>query len=394
MMQSEPATRAGAGQTVRVIRTIAEMELIKDQWLSLEQDLATGTNVFQTYSWCRHWAEVFVGRPNTPWSLCVITVWQSRDLALLCPLAVTRHGPFKIARWLGDPLTQYGNVLVSPDARGEPVVDLFWRELKATGEFDLALLRFVREDSTIAAMLERHAVEMSREQAASVDLTQFENFQGFEDWFKSRHKKNSIRNWRRKRRRLEEQGKIELKRIEPGQDARRSIPEVLELKAQWVKKSGLVDSTFSRPECTALLSNLADDAASNSECMLFALTLDGRPIAYDLGFVSFGRYVSHVGAFHPDFGQFNPGHVLTHEILAQLIKDGYSSYDMMTPASGYKLDWANKLDEVLDFALPINRTGSLYINAYLRKIRPGIKASLDALPYGVRNVVQSLRGLR
>lgn len=394
MTQPGPATMGDVGQSVRIIRTVAEMELIRDQWIALEQELATGTNVFQTYSWCRHWAEIFVEGANSPWSLCIITLWQSRDLALLCPLAVSRHGPFKVARWLGDPLTQYGNVLVSPNAADVGIIDHFWKELKALREFDLTLLRFVRDESPITEILEADAVELSREQAASVDLTQFEDWQGFEDWFKGRHKKNSIRNWKRKRRRLEEKGKLELNRVQPGQDAKRSVPDVLELKAQWVKRSGLVDSTFSRQESATLLGSLAEDAELNAECVLFALTLDGRPIAYDLGFLSFGRYVSHIGTFHPDFGQFNPGHVLTQEILAHLVNEGHNSYDMMTPASSYKLDWANSLEDVRDFALPINYTGSLYINAYLQRIRPGIKASLDALPYGVRNVVQSLRGLR
>src|SRR5690606_28217074 len=78
------------------------------------------------------------------------------------------------------------------------------------------------------------------------------------------------------------------------------------------------------------------------------------------------------------------GSLLMEDSIERAFGDGMAVFDMLAPADGYKLDWADDAVIVRDWAAPVSMLGRAYADLYLGHIRTGLKRGLDLLPVGLR----------
>jgi hypothetical protein len=67
-------------------------------------------------------------------------------------------------------------------------------------------------------------------------------------------------------------------------------------------------------------------------------------------------------------------------------------FDLLAPADSYKVDWADAVTGVADWALPVSRKGWLYARVYLGLARPAVKAALGAMPMSWRRALATRLG--
>jgi CelD/BcsL family acetyltransferase involved in cellulose biosynthesis len=367
-----------------------EMVAVEQDWVALEASLADGRYVFQTYHWCKIWADQFLGS-GRELQLAIYAGWDGDELTFVCPLVVGRNGPFRVGYWMADPLTQYGAALIKNDDRQEERLACFWKELNKAQYMDAVWFKYIRHDSNLSPYLADEACQLKCEQAASLNLNDFSSWEDLDTWFNERHSRSSRRGRKQARRRLKGLGDVEMRHIEEPAALHRALVETLEFKAYWLEKGGLRSSTFANEGIIAVLRQLVEHKHSHSACRVYGAFVDGKAVAYDIGFVSFGRFLSHIGAFHPDYGQASPGTYLMEAIMADLASEEFKRFDLMSPAYDYKIKWASDLDDISDYALGLNMQGRLFVNGYLMRLRPMIKTVLDNMPLGMRRVVKALQ---
>ena len=73
--------------------------------------------------------------------------------------------------------------------------------------------------------------------------------------------------------------------------------------------------------------------------------------------------------------------------LAQAFGTDARTYDVLSPADGYKLAWADAAMGVTDWVLPQSAKGWVFATLYLGLARPALKAALGAMPASLRRLV-------
>lgn len=369
-----------------------QMDEIKSDWQTLESSVADGRAIFQTYNWCKIWTNCFVEKHQTGWQIEILTAWEGDKLVLLCPFAVKKHGPVRIAHWLGEPMTQYGTVLIENGNNQTLLLEAMWHQITMSKQFDIARLNYVREDAAISPYLETHGDILLEEEAVALRLADHETFANIEEWYNKKSSRSTRQSRRRAHQALKRLGEPSFAMLsEPDQTAA-SINDILAFKAEWLKKNGLRSSTFADPVVIDLLHDLMTiDGRENIKAHLYRLNISEQTVAYDIGFSSFGRYVQHIGAFSPNYRRVSPGNFLMEQSMEQLCDNDMEWFDLMAPAYDYKLKWGSHVTKIRSFGLSVNWRGHLYLKLYLERIRPGIKHTLDNLPLPLKRIAKKLQ---
>ena len=219
-----------AGHLVRIelVDDVAGLVALGDEWDQLFHDHGKAHQCFQSHAWCHHWCNHYLNKcAGDADRLVIVTARLDGELILVCPLAAYTQGGIVHLHWLGAPVSQYGDVLMS-DHPAAPAL------LKAGLEFaadfsdaDLLDLRKVRRDSAAGPVLrEIGALSLNKDQACYMDLASSHNPEAYAQ----RHSARSRKQRRRRRRRLAEQGGLEFLCVEAGRKASRDAAATVQEK--------------------------------------------------------------------------------------------------------------------------------------------------------------------
>lgn len=364
---------------------------LEGPWSKLSESINSGTHLFQTYSWCLSWIECFVERFDTGWHISILTYWDDEGLALICPLAIRSQGPFKIAYWLGEPLTQYGDVLARGDVDSIALIQDMWVQFEKAGRFDLVLFNYVRDDSKLYFPLSEIGKLIGEETAVSLRLTGYADWSSLEKWHLEQISRNSRKARRRAFKNLQEMGPINCKRLIDKDEIEAAVDEIWAEKAAWLREKGLRSSAFADPVVKVFVKVLLLAKRSDLDSIMFCLFADGKPVAHEIGFLSHGRYAQHLASFSLAHSKGAPGNYLTEFSLENFRARGVEWFDQLAPATDGKLRWGTHTNKVSAFALPISSLGSLYVSVYLQRLKPALKIVLNNLPLPAKRLAKTLQ---
>ena len=125
---------------VEIVTDTAGLDAIAPAWRALEIRAADPLTYFQSFAWCRAWCAYHVPDPGGAAAgagpaIRICTVWQGDRLVIVWPLMAvgSRHAIRRIVG-LGEPHSQYGNLIVDPQFRraGEPAAAIMrcWCSLR------------------------------------------------------------------------------------------------------------------------------------------------------------------------------------------------------------------------------------------------------------------------
>ncbi len=378
-----PSGTSGSLLKFRMLRSLEDLGNIEHHWRSLEEAASSKTNLFQTYDWCWNWCAAQDENPVSSWSIRILTGWHDGKLVLIWPLALTEPGLLNVreAHWLGEPLTQYGDIIVARNPASDAWIVEAWKVFLAQPDIDLLYLRKVRAGSAIAPFLNDQAYNLPGPQSApAIDLTRFANWEELDASSKHSQRKHRARF----RRRLDEIGTLHFEMFEPGIVAQQSARQALLFKKHWLKKYGLTSAIINEATETLIL-RLARGGQNPVQCLVSVLYLDREPLAVEIGFGWKKYYYAHIGTYNPWFSKFGPGRLLMEEALQALMARGFETYDLLAPADHYKHEWSNIEVGVRDHALPVTLRGVTHMGVYLKVIRPGMKNVYESLPTPLRH---------
>lgn len=373
---------------VELVTSLAGFHALEADWNDLFERAGTDRHLFQTFNWLWHWANHFLpqnGGSGT--SLAIVTARAGGRLAMVWPLVVERSGPIKELHWMGEPVSQYGDVLIEDGPSAAALMRAALDFLIAETGADVLRLRKVRADSLVAGLLaETGATVTNSLKAPYLDLASAPSFAEYE----KRYSSGAKRNRKRQRRRLEERGAITLERLESGARAEALTARAFELKRAWLQHRGIVSPALADPRTARFFADATRADVRPAGCHVLALLCNDAPVALEIGVHCKGRSAIHIIAYDLDFEKTAAGALLMEDSIRESFKHGMKVFDLLAPGDGYKLEWADDAITVQDWAHPATLKGRIYTRIYLGLVRNGLKRVLDSLPVGARRMATDM----
>lgn len=382
---------------IDIVRSGRDMDAIASQWRRLERLAADPMSYFQSFDWCRTWCRYYAsdlpisGSAETNAeraSARICTVWDGDELVLVWPMMLTgaRRTISKITT-LTEPHSQYGNMIVDPDLRRqaefEPLVKRCLERLIEEDKPDIVVVDSVPIDDRQTGFAGPEGTMTVAEAGASawMDLTAFADWEDYRAALTS-----STRRGRNKRRNaLARLGELDTRVCFGGQPGFGDLVAAgIEYKRDWLTKTGRATRALNLPYVIEFLSELPSDGA-NAGAVAAAVTLDGRPIAVEIGFLWHRRFYSYLGSFDWQLRDYSPGKVQLEEALRWCIERGVTAYDLLGDPATYKSDWSNRSTPMSIFRAAPTLRGKAFVSIWSNAIRPAAKRLFEATPKGMRS---------
>jgi CelD/BcsL family acetyltransferase involved in cellulose biosynthesis len=379
-----------ANDDVRWLRTLPEIDAFAPQWLALDQASQAEFVWFQSFSWCRNWVARHMGRLEAP----RILVLQKDGLPqAILPLILTRNMfGVKSLEVLGQPHTQYSNILTRTGTLDEKSVAQFRAALKTQRDADTTIFNYVPEGSALAQVL----VDVPRcdhfnNEASMLDLTQFGEGQSFEST-RSPHAQKRLR--RHVRLFEKEFGKLNFTALRPGAAGYGDLVKLcVNMKKQWISTTGKLGTGLMRFDHAAFLSVL-EPITEKDGPLLWVLRGDSRLLAVEMGFVQRGHYYCYISSFDIDLWKHSPGKLQKAMTINGLIDMGAKTFDLMGNTTDYKDDYANRRVALSGAIISSTARGKIYAGAWVSRLEPAIRKLYFALPDQWRNTIAAARRAR
>ena len=361
---------------LEIVDTPEGLAALETCWNSLVERAGQSAQLFQGYHWCRHWAGHFLAGDGRYRRLAILTGRTNGRLVMLWPLVLTRVCGLKELSWLGEPVSQYGDVLIEAGPAQAARLEAGWRHIAATLKPDLVRLNKTRADATIAPLLARLGAWSAQQMDAPyLDLKSAPTWAEFEQ----RYSKRSRRNRQRQYRRLEEMGPVGFRRIGEGPEAAALARQAIEMKRSWLASKGLVSPAITDPRTLRFFEAAASDPQRPAGLRISAITCGDTTAALEIGLACGDRLAIHVIVYDPAYEKAAAGALLLERSMKAGLEEGFAVYDLLAPGGGYKTEWTETSVRVDDLLLPLTPAGRLYARGYLGFLRPRLKAAVLGL---------------
>lgn len=375
---------------LQIIRSTEELSALAAEW----NDLAARTPGYflsQTFQWAETaWATI--ARPIGRELNCLTLRFKGR-LVAVWPLSIGRERGVRTLRPLGFELHEYCAPLVEPGDQAISRTALLWRE--ASRFADLAVLTRVREDSLLAGILKnesRWSVAHGTIAAPYVARTDYADWATYHATISSQLRAQN----RRRRRKLAERGKVVMER-ESAAGCAALIDWMLEHKKRWLVRSNLTNRWMFLPECRDFLVALCAREDATGGVAMFALKVDGVPIAVYLVSVDRRRVEYYSNAYDDEWSTYSPGSVLIEYLLQWAFERGLD-FDFRIGDQPYKYKWAKQSCNIVNWDVAIGKRGLPAVaRMRLELLRNEIRQKLALgrfVPRGWRDRLRALLGRR
>lgn len=381
------ALQASTSALVSVVTDRDAFDALETEWNELFDRAGTSAHVFQTHAWLWHWTRHFL-KPACN-QLAIVTARRGGRLVLVWPMVLTR-GPIRRLDWMGEPVSQYGDVLADPGADTPRLLREAWKLLIRHTRPDVVSLRKTRADATVAPLL----AELGAEPVCH-DTAPFAGLAGamsFEAYAEHRWSAKTRKNRRRQMRRLEEQGPVTVDRYSSGPEAARLASRAIDVKQAWLAERGLVSPALTDPAYRAFFEAAAAGREHPMGCRISTLTVNGEPAALEIALRCRERMAIHVIAYDAAYEKGGAGAALMEAGIRDAFAEGVTCFDLLGPGGGYKDEWADGCIGLVDWAAAPSIKGRIYARAWLGFLRPRLKAAANTMPLRLRKLLAASIG--
>jgi CelD/BcsL family acetyltransferase involved in cellulose biosynthesis len=313
---------------VEEITSLESLESLRDEWSTL-CDLSPRATPFQRPEWLLPWWRAFP--PGEPWALAVR---EEGRLAALAPLLVYPNEGRRTVAFCGGGVSDYCDVVTDPEGEDEAVAALF-SHLTARRDFwEMADFEPVPGESPLLRIAAPDGLEARtepRDVCPGIDLPgRIEDLHGVVPT-------RQLANLRKYRRKAEALGELRLQTLDD-----RSWEELLDVLihlhgARWQElgEAGMLGGDGLR----AFHREVAAGYHARGALGLYALCLDGHPLAALYGFREKGAFFCYMQGFDPDWARLSPGAMVTGGVIEDVIRQRMRRIDFLRGREAYKYAW-------------------------------------------------------
>lgn len=348
-------------------------------------------NAQLTYEWLSSCWEIFGYNKR----LALIAVADKGKFVGIAPLSITTvisKAGLKLRKltFIGDGLTDYQDLLVVEEKRQEVLYTLFDFIFNAKQEWDAIHFQNIRGDSPNLPVLRNIFGQTSFRFVERINIRSpyISIDRGWADYYKALGK-NMKSDIKRRLNGLARMGKAEFVRLHELDDVVETLNIIKSIHVKCRQSKGDI-SWYTNEKRFELASMILKRFSDRKRLDLVFLKLNGRIIAYYLGFIYNNIVHFWNTGFDPDFSQVSPGKLLLHYWIKDSFEKGYKQFDFMVGEESYKSQWTNLVRPNYELFLFKNTARSSLLkcyydykpvlkkNPYLRKIGTGIKSRIHS----------------
>lgn len=376
--------------TLHLVHDRAGFNALEAEWTDLFKRAGRPEQMFQSFGWLWHWCNHFLPRHGRRPTLAVVTGHRDGRLVLACPFLLTRSGGLMTLSFMGDPVSQYGDVLLEDGPEAQHDLAAGFDFLIKQANVDVVHLRKVRADAAIAPLLRARGVTFTDVQKAP-----FVSFDGATDYaaFEQRYGKAARKNRKRQLRRLQDTGATSFERYAAGPAASDAAHVALTLKRDWLRQRGLVSPAVVDARTTGFFRDCASGRGPATGVEVGAVMSNGAVAAIEIAIQCKDRVALHLIAYDPRFEKTGAGALLMEDSIRRACQSGKAVLDLLAPGAAYKFEWADRSVDVGDCAFGLGTAGKVYACLYLTRVRPAAKALVEHLPRTMRRSFAACAGL-
>ncbi len=372
---------ADSGVKVDIVRGGEGLAAIAGDWRDLYAT-AKPEQVFLSEAWLslwhKHYAEPEGRDADSP--LAIVTCRDAGRLVLVWPLTLVRRLGLRILKWAGEPVSQYGDVLIAPGHDAMALLEAAWQGIRSLRP-DALVLRKTRAGCLASQfLLAKGAFVSEQELAPYIDLDGAVCPKTQAERYPSKDRKNR----RRHRKRLAEHGELSFDWLAPSAEAGRLARDSVAMKRHWLRKCGRISKAFTDGRIEDFLGDALSGSVAGLDARVGVMRCGGKPAALLVGFLNQGYYAGFLTAYDEAFERHSPGSLLFEDAIRAAIGEKIGRIDLLAPADPYKHDWASAEVGVEDLCLPLTAGGRIYTRVIQSGVRHGLKAGIESLPPKLR----------
>ncbi len=351
----------------------SSFEDARDDWETLFANAPA--SAYQSFGFARDWFQAF-GRARGLEPMIVVARNSAgvRPLALLA-LGVSRHGPLRIAQFLGGKESNFNLGLFAADARLDAAaIRAALRRAAHSAGVDLyhlgnQPLAFDGVANPLALLGATPSPSFAYGTSLPVTVSELD----------ARFSSDARKKLRKKQARLDKMGALVFEHRATGARAGEILEALLTQKAERLQAP-----SFAKDAMRDFVLGLCGGALE-----AHAVTLDGRIIATYAGFTHRGRFSAMLNSFVADeeIARSSPGDLLLHSLLRDLVARGVTRFDLGVGEARYKNAVCDETIALVDALIPVTPLGALaapILSALTRakravKQNPRLLASLTRL---------------
>jgi len=319
----------GDGATVIRVHTGPVALGLREEWEALCD--RAGADPFSQPGWLLAWWNSF-GRGD-------LTVFAARDggrLRAVLPMARRAGDLSSPTNWQ---TPSFGVVAEDAGAAAEVGASLFGALPRrvAAGFIDLG-------GPTRSSLVSAAVASGYRTAERTLLRSPFVVLRGSWEGFRARLGRKRHAEFRRRRRRLEERGRMTLEVMDGSEGLDALLDEGFRVEASgWKSRAGT--AIGSRPDTRRFYTDVAGWAASRGWLRLAFLRVGGRAVAFDFCLERDGVHYLLKTGFDQAFRTFGPGLLMRHEMFSRAFALGLREYDFVGTDDPWKLEWADERRE-------------------------------------------------
>jgi CelD/BcsL family acetyltransferase involved in cellulose biosynthesis len=332
------------GDRFEIVTDIQAFEALQGEWEDL--CLRSRQHRFsQSFVWCWTTWEAVEG-PRGRRLHCIVARNRGR-VVLIWPFIVFRKSfPF-VAAPLGCTYSEYPEPLVEDGPEADQRIEAAWRTLRDTCGCDLIKLRYVREGSNLHRLMVGKVGKRVKIVSRIANL--YVSWHGYENWesyYRGLHK-GVRQDIERRRRRLDERGRVTFEVIE-GAQCMPAIDWTLANKVRQLAQTNRRGRWLETKAYRNLLVGAASRSSPQGGVVMFVLKLDDRIIATVLCRVDKMRVEPLNTVYDAAFSKYAPGKILWGFSLKWAFERNLE-FDMRGGNEPYKKRWANRESEAITY---------------------------------------------
>jgi len=355
--------------TIREINTLKEFADLKPGWKRLVEDQGS-EHIFQTFEWNYTWWKHFESNRNLR---ILIAVEKNRVVGIL-PLMYSRRGiaPFCFGKfeYLAPKVSNYHDFVIGA-SHNECIEALVWYLFKRMKVFDYAELRYIPEDSpNLPLVLSCLRAKGIPHIVFEHEPTQSLKIHGpWENYLKGISK--SLRHdIRRKIRRAEERGPLNLHECRDETDVDEVLRKLHDLQVFYWRERGL-SSDLEDDRHQKFNQEIGKIFLENGWLFSHWLEFEKEIAACHFGFLYNDHVYYHQISYLPKYSKFSPGKLLQYFEIQKAFSLGISTFDFAQGDVFYKKQWCSK--ERRTYRVYIFKHNYQITDLYLKVFKPMIK---------------------
>lgn len=366
--------------TLFTARSLADIDVMSRQWEVLS-NLEPAFGYFQSYEWCKAWADTFVDHSENKYELRVYILERDARPALVWPMMIVRRHGLKVLTAMSEPLGQYSNILADESLIDPRAGYDFLLHIQKAEKVDALVFGQYPEGSFLDRVLGDHGfMEIGDMEASIATLNAFEDWDEYQASLNKRNR--SQRNKRRNK--LDRQGAVEHQAVlggTPEFDA--LISEALVMKAKWLEETGRSSESLLSKQTETFLKALKGHEAKGDMppqgAVAHVLRVDGKSVGIELGMTMGRHYYSYLGAFDWAWKDFSVGKIQIEMTQKWAMEAGIHMFDFLGDPSAYKSNWTQTTQSLKNRNVPLSIKGFLYVVIWRCYFRPIVKKAYAAM---------------